>query len=182
MCKHFQGGQLHKMPTKRLVCFHQFKQVDPTRRLTNPPQQMYLLIHNYHYTDKYLYLQVPAARLLLNIPGRLSARKHLRELHWLPVAHKVQFKALILAHRALHGSGPTYLRKRFSFYAPGRVLRSASQRLMAVPRFLKLRLGGQSLSVKAATAWNALPVDLRSLQDLRSFKKQFKTFLFNQPS
>lgn len=89
-------------------------------------------------------IQNAAARLLLDMPSRSSVSHHLCSLQWLPVAVRVKFKSLVIAHRALYGQGPTYLQKRFSFYAPLRQLRSSSQLLALVPRFKCQRLGGSS--------------------------------------
>lgn len=124
-------------------------------------------------------VQNAAARTLLGRPGRSSAYKCQRELHWLPVRHRVVFKALTLAHGALYKTGPLYLRKRFTFYVPSRDLRSAGKGFVAVPRYRLSRVGGSSLSVKAAVAWNSLPRDLCTIGDIRLFKKQLKTWLFS---
>lgn len=136
-------------------------------------------IPQYHLS-KLQTIQNAMVRLMFNLPRRSSVRQHLRDLHWLPVVHRVQFKALTLIHRALHGLGPLYLRKRFSFYTPNRSLRSVTQRRVSVPRFCRTNWGGQSLSVKAASAWNSLPEELRHIQDFGLLKKHLKTFLFNQ--
>lgn len=123
-------------------------------------------------------VQNAAARLLLGIPSRISVRSHLRSLHWLPVAERVKFKSLVMAHRALHGHGPIYLQKRFSFYTPARHLRSMSRHLAQVHCFKCQRLGGSSLARKAAVAYNALPLALRNIQVPLIFKKNLKTHLF----
>lgn len=123
-------------------------------------------------------VQNAAARLVFSVPIMKSVGLHLRMLHWLPVMKRVQYKALVIAHRTLYSGGPVYLRKRFSFYMPTRHLRSASQLLAPIPRVRLQRMGGRSLAFRVATAWNVLPLSLRSTQNLGHIKKQLKAFLF----
>ena len=40
----------------------------------------------------------------------------LRELHWLPIAQRIEFKVLTLMHGAVHNSTPLYLSDRISTY------------------------------------------------------------------
>ena len=63
-----------------------------------------------------------------------STTAALRELHWLPVAQRIQFKLLTLMHGAVHANTPRYLADRISPYVPCRSLRSADQSLIVVPR------------------------------------------------
>lgn len=60
-------------------------------------------------TDRLQVVQNAADRLLLKIPRHQSVRSSLRELHWLPIQARVKFKALCVAHKAMHGRGPTML-------------------------------------------------------------------------
>lgn len=138
---------------------------------------LYISIPGY-LLNKLQVVQNAASRLLLDLPIRSSVRLHLRSLHWLPVAVQVKFKTQTIAHRALYGQGPIYLQKRFSFYVPLRQLRSSSQLLAQVPRFTRHRMGGGSFVLKAALAWNALPLALCNIQGSVAFKKKLKTFLF----
>ena len=51
----------------------------------------------------------------------------LRELHWLPVRHRVSYKIAELTFKALHVDlSPPYLQQCVQIYAPARSLRSAS--------------------------------------------------------
>lgn len=141
---------------------------------------LYFGLPDYQF-KKLQVLQNAAARALIGTPKRCSMKLLLRDLCWLPVAQRVTFKAFTLAHSALNGVGPLYLRKRFSFYVPRRHLRSSSQCLAAIPRFRRARMGGSSLSVKAAEAWNSLSFELRSIRDPALLKKTKKKLcsLFN---
>src|SRR4029434_1334102 len=54
-------------------------------------------------------IQNAAARLVFNQPKRAHVTPLLIELHWLPVAARIKFKSLMLAHRVIAGSSHTYL-------------------------------------------------------------------------
>ena len=42
----------------------------------------------------------------------------LRELHWLPVCHRIEYKIILLTFKVLHGMGPDYLRHLISVLPP----------------------------------------------------------------
>ena len=50
-----------------------------------------------------------AARLIQRRPRSDSARPLLQELHWLPVARRVDFKTLVLIYKPMHDEAPEYL-------------------------------------------------------------------------
>ena len=65
----------------------------------------------------------------------------IRELHWLPVVQRIQFKLLTLMHGAVHAKTPCYLADRISPYVPCCSLRLADQSLVVIPRVNLERLG-----------------------------------------
>ena len=127
-------------------------------------------------------VQRSAARVVLCLRRRdqHSMTAALRELHWLPVAQRIQFKLLTLMHGAVHANTPRYLADRISPYVPCRSLRSADQSLIVVPRVNLERLGRRAFSCAGPTLWNSLPLGLRTQRDSKHFKRDLKTFLFNQ--
>ncbi len=44
----------------------------------------------------------------------------LKELHWLPIAQRIQFKVLMLTYKCLHGLAPQYLAELITPYRCGR--------------------------------------------------------------
>ena len=71
-------------------------------------------------------VQNAAARLISCLPKSAHVTPLLIDLHWLPIAARVRFKALDLAFRAARGTAPSYLQSMVSIYTPTRPLRSAS--------------------------------------------------------
>uniref|UniRef100_R4GAY7 Reverse transcriptase domain-containing protein n=1 Tax=Anolis carolinensis TaxID=28377 RepID=R4GAY7_ANOCA len=128
-------------------------------------------------------VQREAARLITGAAFRERTTPLLRQLHWLPISYRAQFKVLALAYKALNGSGPAYLSKRVSRYDPPRSLRSSDGALLAVPSASQVRLAGtrdRAFSVVAPRLWNALPIEVRQAPSLLSFRRKVKTWLWGQ--
>ena len=84
--------------------------------------------------------QHSAARVVLWIRrgDRRSVTAALKQLHWLPVKWRVEYKLLVLVFRALHDRTSTYLASLLTPYVPRRALRSADLRATnCSPRFRK---------------------------------------------
>lgn len=123
-------------------------------------------------------VQNAAARLLTGIPRFVSVKRELRQLHWLPVKHLALFKALCTVFKALNGKGPDFLKYKFQWYVPRRMLRSGAAKQVTVPLVKKASWGGRSFITSAAKAWNNLPFKLRNATELLSFRREPKTWLF----
>ena len=59
---------------------------------------------------------------------KTATREHitsvLKELHWLPIVRRFEYKMLLYTYKALNGLAPEYLCNMVESYAPDRVLRS----------------------------------------------------------
>ena len=108
---------------------------------------------------------------------RDSAMPLLRELHWLPVRHRVSYKIAELTFKALHVDlSPTYLQQSVQVYTPARSLRSSSSYTL-VQNKSRTVAGDCTFVHAAATVWNALPVSVTFKDSLPSFKAAVKTHL-----
>ncbi|XP_068599205.1 uncharacterized protein [Brachionichthys hirsutus] len=129
---------------------------------------------------KLQYIQNSAARLLTHTRSREHITPVLKNLHWLPVPQRIQFKVLLITFKALHNLPPPYLTDLLHHHTPSCSLRSADANLLSLPCRTKLRTwGDRAFSIAAPTLWNTLPQLLRANPDLNSFKKDLKTYLFN---
>ena len=103
----------------------------------------------------------------------------LRELHWLPVRRRVEFKMATLVFKALNGFAPPYLVDDCNLVSDDiRRLRSAVSFTCALPRTWT-RLGDRSFAVAGPRVWNCLLAALRAVEDLRTVQKAPKTHLFD---
>lgn len=79
-------------------------------------------------------LQNAAARVVFNEPKRAHVTPLLIRLHWLPVAARIKFKALVFAYKATSGFAPSFLLSLLQIYVPSRNLGSVNQRCLVVPK------------------------------------------------
>ena len=127
-------------------------------------------------------VQNTCARLICNLPKFAHVIPLLKELHWLPVRQRIEFKMLMIVYKALHGQAPSYIIEllNLKFQTHGHNLRSTQDTLaLQIPQIrTKVTLGDRSFYCAAPRLWNKLPVDIRKSQTLESFKSKVKTYLF----
>uniref|UniRef100_A0A672ZSA2 Reverse transcriptase domain-containing protein n=1 Tax=Sphaeramia orbicularis TaxID=375764 RepID=A0A672ZSA2_9TELE len=126
------------------------------------------------------FVQNSAARLLTRTNRRTHITPILKSLHWLPVLYRLHFKILVLTFRALHGQAPAYIASLIQPYSSTRSLRSSGQHLLMVPHTCFSTRGDRSFKAVAPRLWNDLPLHLRSMDSVESFKKHLKTPLFKK--
>jgi len=104
----------------------------------------------------------------------------LKQLHWLPIKMRIEFKICLLVFKGIHGCAPAYITDLLSLHAPSRSLRSAGKMLLVEQKVRLDRTGARAFSYAAAKLWNKLPVDLRTCTEINVFKSQLKTHLFKK--
>ena len=125
-------------------------------------------------------LQNHAARIVSRIGKYDHIQPVLKHLHWLPIKARIDFKTLLITHKALNGKAPEYIAELLSPYAPTRALRSMDQHLLCVPKTNLKTFGERCFSASAPKLWNSLPQELRFISSTETFKRQLKTHLFRQ--
>ena len=104
----------------------------------------------------------------------------LHQLHWLPIRKRIDYKIIVLTHKALHDQAPKYISDLLDYYTPTRQLRSTSQMLLKERVAKKRSCGDRAFSVCAPKLWNKLPSSIRNIQNLNSFKTALKSYLFKE--
>ena len=120
-----------------------------------------------------------AARVVTQTPRDSSVTATLKDLHWLPVKQRIQFKTALLVYKSLHGLTPSYISDMLTWYSPSRTLRSSSEHLLTVKRS-RTSYGDRAFSVAAPKLWNSLPSSIKQSTSLICFRKNLKTHLFRQ--
>jgi hypothetical protein len=133
--------------------------------------------------------QISRLQSVLNAAARLvfAGRKsdhvtpYLRDLHWLKVTERIQFRLCVLVYRCLHGTAPSYLSTSLHLAADShRRLRSSEALTLLVPSTRRSTLGDRAFPVAAARAWNSLPFTVRHSPSITIFCCQLKTILFDR--
>ena len=83
--------------------------------------------------DKLQRVQNSAARLIVGTSKFENMKKVLMDLYWLPVRAHISYKICVLAHKAVQGMGPVYLRDLICLYLPRRSFRSGDSLQLARP-------------------------------------------------
>ena len=104
----------------------------------------------------------------------------LKELHWLPVERRVEYKVILMCFKCLHGLAPEYLCELIKWHSPNRRLRSESQHLVAEQSWNLKTFGYRRFAVAAPRLWNQLPLPLRSMEELSHFQAGLKAHLFSK--
>ena len=107
----------------------------------------------------------------------------LKQLHWLPVHRRIDYKILLFTFKALKGEAPQYISDLVNRYVPPRDLRSAQKHKLDVTfDWSRVRHGKRSFGVAAPELWNSLPdnirIDFDSCEKVDTFKTKLKTYLF----
>ena len=93
---------------------------------------------------------------------RKSLKDFMKDLHWLPIAHRIKFKHLL--HGAIFGQSSSYIKDLLVPVSEmqGRIhLHSAAAGLNDVP-FTRTQVGHRAFSVAAPSEWNS-PVNIRQI-------------------
>ena len=128
-------------------------------------------------------VQNSAARLVFEESKFCHITPLLKSLHWLPVKYRIDFKVLLLTFKAIHGLAPPYISELISVKdTSGRYsLRSNSGILLNFRTCKSLTtLGDRSFYMAAPKLWNNLPLFIRNISFVNSFKKSLKTHLFQK--
>ena len=128
--------------------------------------------------DRLQRVQNVLARIVVQAPSTISSVDICRELHWLPVNHRISCKLSLLTWKALHTAEPSYLSQLISHYATTRTLRSANTGLLTLPTGVTSHFSSRSFSVSSPSVWNSLPTHVRSIDNLCTFKRHLKSHLF----
>jgi hypothetical protein len=102
-------------------------------------------------------IQNSAARLVSHSTKRKYITPVLKELQWLPISSRIQYKLLITTFKAIHGTCPSYLSDLIIPYVPARPLRSSSQHLLTIPPVRTKSLGSRTFSSAAPNFGTLFP-------------------------
>lgn len=119
---------------------------------------------------KLQYAQNSAARLIYRRRKYDHVSDILKDLHWLPVKVRIQYKVLLLVHKALYNLSPDEINSLITFEST-RTFNLQIQRVNSA-------YGDRAFSITSAKLWNTLPLQLKTETDTSKFKKRLKTYLF----
>ena len=132
-------------------------------------------------TYRLIKLQKRAARIILKVDLMTPSTQMFSELKWLPFPERVKYHTHIMMYKILNNMAPDYLRQLFHNVSETheRALRSADNELLTLPLY-RTTYYEKSFTVTGAREWNSLPLNLRKLPTIQSFKTAVKSYLLNK--
>ena len=105
----------------------------------------------------------------------------LAELHWLPVAARIEYKICLIGFKVLTTQQPSYLHELLRLHRPSRPLRSSEHNLLDVQR-TRTVFAQRSFAISLPRVWNALPYIVTDNLDVSvpAFKSKLKTFFYTR--
>jgi len=125
-----------------------------------------------------------SARLIFGLPARTPTTSYLIQLHWLPIKARVEFKVCLLTFKILKHGQPKYLADLVQrpLVRSGVGLRHDDDllRLYEPAAINNFSFSERSFRYMAPRLYNRLPLTMRELSSVDTFKKQLKSFLFQK--
>ena len=118
-------------------------------------------------------VQNSAARLVVRGRKRDSISQVLKELHWLRIESRIIFKILLITYKRITGQCSENLQIKYK----GHNCRPQDY-LMLETTNANTKYGRRRFEYAAPRLWNALPLEVRTEEDIEIFKKRVKTLLF----
>ena len=129
--------------------------------------------------QRLLKVQNMAAKLVLNRDKWSSSKESLKQLYWLPIQAWIDFKILVLTHKSLHGKAPEYLINKLELKTSmWNLWLDNDGKLLKVPKTKRKTFADRGFSTYAPKIWNGLPRYIRDIDDLLTFRKNLKTYIF----
>ena len=118
-------------------------------------------------------LQNRACRIIKGLKKRESVEESLKDLHWLKVPQRIEFKLILLVFKCLNGLAPSYLSNKLRY-------RSCGSRGMLIESTETESNCFRAFSSSAPHLWNNLPLEIRQTSSITVFKSKVKTYLFRK--
>ena len=107
-------------------------------------------------------------------------------LHWLPIDYywllltmTIKYKLACICYNCMSTNSPPYLSDLLTVYTAARQLRSSSDNsVLRRPSVRTVSYGQRSFAYSAPSAWNSLPQQIRSSDNVSIFRSRTKTHLF----
>ena len=185
-----QTAQSCNYHLRRIASIRHILDVETTTKLVTS-----LILSRLDYCNSLLSEQpavsLQALQLIQNNAARLIFRKRrqdhitplLRQLHWLPIRFRIEYKIAVICHKCIHQNAPKYLKDKLKKKEPSKrydFRSNEDEQALCTPSTKLSTFGDRSFSAYGPKIWNSLPLSLREISSLESFKHNLKTHLFRK--
>ena len=123
-------------------------------------------------------VQNKAARAVTKQNWETPVKTLLNQCNWLSVRQLVMYHSLILLFKVIQTKCPKYIHKKLSvgYSRETRQAETNASRII-VSKGFPLELASNSFRWRTADQWNNLPVTLRNIKNLKTFKTKLKIWI-----
>ena len=134
-----------------------------------------------HCLNRVLKLQKRAARVILDADCQASSVKVFNKLNWITFFEQAKLTKCCIIHKRLQEHVPTYLKSLLQLTGDthSRQTRYANFNI-ARPVIKRKTEGGRTFTVTACQAWNSLPLSMRKIASLNSFRNSLWKKIFEE--
>ena len=132
-----------------------------------------------HNLNKLQIIQNSLARAITFTSRRQHIKPILKDLHWLPVKQRIEFKICLLTYKSLQTKQPDYLYKLLVPKSHTYATRSSTSTSLTKPH-VTYDLGARAFFSAAPSLWTSLSHEIRSAPSIPTFCARLKTHLFKQ--
>ena len=93
----------------------------------------------------------------------------MKDLHWIPIGARINFKILLLTLKIINDLAPYYLSSLLLKYQPTSLLLSSDGLLLQVPSVNTVTYRHRSFSYYAPKIWNSLPDHIKYSESVSTF-------------
>ena len=104
---------------------------------------------------------------------------HFLEMQWLPVDVRVEQLNLNIMHRIVHGGAPCFLTESFGMVSQVHDVETR-HRTLSVSLPSTGRNGSKAFKFNGIKSWNKLPLKIKKLNSLASFKQTVRLYLIDR--
>ena len=104
----------------------------------------------------------------------------LKDLHWLPIRKRIEFKIQLLTFKCMRGCALLYLRELLVKQANTSTVRSNTKNVLQIPHTNLKKVGDRAFCAYAPRLWNELPVNIKAADSVQNVKKQLEILLFRK--
>lgn len=171
-------------------CFHKLRNIAKMKRFLTEKQMRMLvqavILSKLDYCNSLYFgcqssliyqlqtIQNRACRVIFGMAKRESVDGKLRELHWLKIKERIEFKFLLLVYKSVNGLAPSYLNELLVFNNDSGCRRRSLH--IVDPYDTKNR----AFQTAAPALWNRLPSVIKDSKSVQLFKSSLKTHLFRK--
>ena len=131
--------------------------------------------------SKIQWVRNAAARVIFMKSNYCHITPLLKELHWLPVTFRIQFKVILITFKVLHDMAPSHISSLLRVRQNTKYSFRSNNEILLTPLLKKsaATTGDRSFTMVTPILWNSLPLESRNIHKLDKFKQRLKNIFLS---